>query len=403
MPREKKQKLKKRPDGRYVCRYHNQFFYAYTQDECLRLRDEFKAAEKRGIIGKYFVKDYAEDWLARSRPDVAITTKTEIKNHIAKLTGTIGDLPVSDVKPSDIKTVFTNRYTGMSASYIKHARHVFYAIFDSAVADGIITRNPARDRTAKPHKGKVGGNRAITEQEREWILTYCTTHRAYPAIMAMLYAGLRPQEAKAILIERDVDFVADTITVRETAHTDPEDENRYQFTEKGKTEQSNRVIPLLPPLKSVLQGRTGLLIPSAHGEMITKCGWRSVWSSYVSQMEAEINGVQRRWYGRTAEQKELRDNGALPPWISFTVKPYDLRHSFCTMCRSMQPPIELHTLMHWMGHADSRMILAIYDSVTDNRDKAESNRLKSAFQSQNGSQSESGKPATIENTGTAET
>jgi hypothetical protein len=41
MPREKKKKLKKRPDGRYACRYHDQWFYSYDQDDCLRQREEF--------------------------------------------------------------------------------------------------------------------------------------------------------------------------------------------------------------------------------------------------------------------------------------------------------------------------------------------------------------------------
>ena len=69
----------------------------------------------------------------------------------------------------------------------------------------------------------------------------------------------------------------------------------------------------------------------------------------------------------------------MPPWVSFTVTPYDLRHSFATMCRSMQPPIEIHTVIAWMGHADSKMILKVYDSVTDERDKTEAERLRSAF------------------------
>ena len=96
-------------------------------------------------------------------------------------------------------------------------------------------------------------------------------------------------------------------------------------------------------------------------------------------MEKEINGIDRRWYGRTKEQKELAEQGKLPEWVSFTVTPYDLRHSFATMCRSMKPPIEMHTVIAWMGHADSKMILSVYDSVTDDRDKSEGNRLRKAF------------------------
>jgi len=387
MPRERKQKLKKRPDGRYACRYHNQWFYSYDPDDCLQQREDFKAAEKRGRVAVYFVKGYADIWLARSHPDIAQSTMQGLRTHLANLTGAIGNLPLSDVKPSDIKGVFSSRYKGLSNSYIKAAKQLYCALFDSAVADGLIQSNPARDRTAKPHKGTTGGHRSITAQERQWIETLCTEHRAHPVAMAMLYAGLRPQEAKALVIDRDIDFKRETITVRETAHTDSENGQKYAYTGKGKTDKANRSIPLLPPLKAALQGRTGRLIASAHGQPVTKTTWRVVWRSYVASMEKAINGIDRRWYGRTKAHKAIvAAGGNPPPWVSFTVKPYDLRHSFATMLRDMQPPVELHTVIKWMGHTDATMILHIYDSVTDSRDAQEAERVKQAFRCQNGSQ-----------------
>jgi integrase len=106
-------------------------------------------------------------------------------------------------------------------------------------------------------------------------------------------------------------------------------------------------------------------------------------------METAINGVQRRWYGRTKEHKAiLAAGGKLPPWIPFTVTPYDLRHTFATMLRDMQPPVELHTVIKWMGHADATMLLRIYDSVTDSREATEAKQVKQAFRCQNGSQEE---------------
>ena len=377
MPREKKQKLKKRPDGRYACRYHNQWFYSTDHDDCLRQREEFKQQEKRGLIMAYFVREYAEKWLDRSFPNVAPSTKRGYNSHLQTLLNAIGNLPLSDVKPSDIKAVYSSHYKGLSNSYVKAAKQLYCALFDSAVADGLITANPARDRTAKPHKGKVGGHRSITRQERQWIETLCTDHRAHAVAMVMLYAGLRPQEAKALHIDKDIDFKRETITVRNTAHIDHDNGQKYAFTGQGKTERANRQIPLLPPLKQALTGKHGYLVTTAHGERITRTTWRVLWNSYVTCMETAINGVQRRWYGRTREHKALlAAEKDLPPWVSFTVTPYDLRHSFATMCRDAKPPIELHTVIAWMGHADAKMILHIYDSVTNERDQQEAERLK---------------------------
>ena len=378
MPREKKQKLKKRSDGRYACRYKNQWFYSYDHDDCLRQREEYKENEKHGRIASYFVSEYAKLWLDRTYPNANPKTYESVKKHVQTLINAIGELPVSDVRPSDIKSIYANSYRTFSNEYIKHAKHAFCGIFDAAVADGIITSNPARDRTAKPHKGTEGGHRSITPQERNWMLTKATGHRAHPLAMAMLYAGLRPQEAKALVIERDVDFKNETITVRQTAHT--LDGQNYTFTDRGKTDRANRTIPLLPPLKTALEGRTGLLITSVKGEQVTRNAWQSAWNSYCAQMEEEINGLPRRWYGRTKEHKKLLAEGKpLPPWITFNVVPYDLRVSFCTMCRDLKPPVEMHTVIHWMGHADASMILKVYDEIQDAREQAEAERLRESL------------------------
>ena len=377
MPRAKKQVLKRRRDGRYACRYKSQWFYADSQEECLRLRDEFKEAERRGLVAVYFVREYAAQWLNRTFPNANPKTLDSVRRHIRIMCDQIGNIPVSDVRPSDIKQIYSTHYVGLSNEYIKQAKTYMTGVFDSAVADGLIRTNPVRDRTAKPHIGTIGGHRSITPQEREWILTKCKDHRAHPLAMAMLYAGLRPQEAKALVIERDVDFSAETITVRQTAHTDPENGQKYVHTPQGKTSRANRTIPLLPPLKTALEGRTGLLISSVNGEPVTRSIWAWAWRSYCINMEKEINGMPRRWYGKTKEHKALIAAGKpLPPWVTFDVTPYDLRHSFATMCRSMKPPIELHTVVRWMGHSDATMILQIYDSVTDERNESEAQRLR---------------------------
>jgi integrase len=380
VPRERKQKLKRRTDGRYACRYKNQWFYDTDPEECLRKREQFKADERRGRIAVYFVSEYAEKWLDRTYPNANPKTYKSVKIHLKTLINAIGDLPVSDVRPSDIKTIYSTHYRDLSNEYIKQAKLIYCALFDSAVSDGLITVNPARDRSARPHKGKSGGHRAITPQEREWILTKATDNRAHPVAMLMLYAGLRPQEAKAFHIDRDVDFINKTVTVRQTAHTDPDNAQKYTFTDEGKTERANRQVPLLPPLENALRGKHGYIITSAHGKPVTQETFIVAWDAYCHQIEREVNGMSRGWYGRTAEHKKLIAEGKpLPPWLPFDVVPYDLRHSYITMLRDLKPPIELHTAIRWAGHVDSKMILQIYDSVSDDRNDSEAQRLRESF------------------------
>ena len=115
-------------------------------------------------------------------------------------------------------------------------------------------------------------------------------------------------------------------------------------------------------------------ITSAAGEPVTRTTWRVAWRSYVSKMEEEINGSSYRW--RDPDKQ----------WITFDVTPYDLRHSFATFLRDQKPPVEIHTVIKWMGHTDAQMILKIYDEVTDGREGAEAARLKMTFGSRKGSQ-----------------
>ena len=392
MPRQKKQHLKRRPDGYFVCRYKDQFFYSVDEDDALAQREEYKRLEKLQQTSVPTVKEYAEKWLDRAYPAVTQTTKAGLRIHLRKLTDAIGEQLVTDVKPSDIKEIYSDRYVGLSHSYIQGAKQLYSALFDAVVADGYLRANPARDRTAKPHRGTTGGHRPITAQERIWIETLCTDHRAWPAVMAMLYSGIRPQEAKALKIDRDVDFKVETITLHESAHI--QDSNHYKLTKEGKTDLAMRTIPLFPPLKDALTGRKGYLVTSASGKPVTIQAWKSVWESYVVCMETAINGIQKRWYGKTKEHKKIQDEGGtLPPWIEFTVVPYDLRHSFCCMCRDNG--VEINTCIRWMGHADEKMVLRIYDEASDDRSEKEAERLKKTlFRSGNGSGENSETPET---------
>ena len=402
MPRQKKQHLKRRKDGRYRLRYDGQEFWSSvggSEDECFAQKDEYLRKRSTVEPKKQTLAAYALKWLPRAKPNIAQNTYNGLACQLEKLLDTLGDKPISEILPSDIKGVYSSKYLGLSDSYIRGAKHLYTALFDAAVADGLCTRNPAREKSAQPHKGTKGGHRAITPQEREWINTLCLDHRCHPAVMAMLYEGLRPQEAKALDLS-SVDKKNKLLRLTDFAHI--ENSNHYKITAKGKNDKAEREIPLFSPFMNAVDGKEGLLIPSADGKEITIQGWRTLWQSYCSQMEKEINGISKRWYCRTKTQKRilqeakvLREQGKLeesrnkeeeiPPWIPFTVKPYDLRHSFATMCRDYN--VELHTVINWMGHSDASMILKIYDEVSDTRSQNEAEKLeKSVFRVQNGVQ-----------------
>lgn len=388
MPRQKKQHLKRRPDGRYACRYQSQWFYGDTEEEALSAREYYKQQQKAGASApaSLTVAEYALAWLPRAKANVSQQTYTESAILLEKLLASIGTMPLCDVKPSDIKSIYSKYFIDLSDSYIRTAAQLYRSLFDAAVEDGHCSSNPARQKSARPHKGTTGGHRAITPEERQWITTFCTSHRAHAAVMAMLYAGLRPQEAKSLDISRSVDFDTRWITLCDFAHLSETNSNQYVITSKGKTDHAARRIPLFTPLRLALEGKSGMLVTTADGNPVTISAWKTVWASYVFCMETAINGCEERWYGRTKEHKAiLAAGGTLPPFRHVTFTPYDLRHSFCTMCRDNG--VEINTCVQWMGHADAKMILKIYDEVSTYRSQFEADRLeKTLFGSQIGSQ-----------------
>jgi integrase len=385
MPRGRRPHLTKRSDGRYRVKYKGKEFYGRSEDDAYDAMDAYIASLGTTQITAQCVSDYALPWLRLTYPAVKDSTYTGLAIHMQHLVDSIGDKKLSEVVPSDVKTIYSEHYTGLSNSYIRSAKQLYCSLFDSAMADGLIRFNPARDKAARPHRGAKVKERILSPDERQWITTLCVNHRAWPAVMTMLYAGLRPQEVKALDIDRDVDFETNIITVRETAHVDGQ---KYEFTDEMKTDWSLRKIPLFPPLKQALEGKHGYVITSSHGKPVTIQAWKSAWESYIFSMETAINGCQKRWYGK----KKVHDGVELPPWKEFDIVPYTLRHAFCAFCRDSG--VEINTCRRWMGHADAKMILKVYDSVSTDRSVNEAKKVEALLRGSERGSDENSDPST---------
>ena len=364
-------KLRQRADGRYVAYYKKKAFYGRSSEEADKKREEYRQRVERGLDPtRERVSDYATDWLPINRHGVAVKTYELYQHFITVLSDAVGEKTFAEIKPSDIKRIYSSYFRTASDSHIRHFRNLITAIFDSAVEDGYVGWNVCRSKKAAPHKGTAGTHRSITREERELIRQ--TPARVRPVAMTMLYAGLRDGEALALDVGRDVDFDAGVIHVRYFRHAD---HNVPTVTTTGKTPAAVRDVPLFPELAEVLKDIPGLLIAGKDGKVLTTAGWRSAWKVYVNQMEIALNGCRKRWYGKRDCDKENKP----PPWKPFTVRPYDLRHSFCTWCRdggdSGGAGVDPHVLQVWMGHSDISMIMKIYDHVSEERIQSEIKKI----------------------------
>ena len=165
-------------------------------------------------------------------------------------------------------------------------------------------------------------------------------------------------------IDRDVDFEKKTIAVRGAVSFS--EGNRPKLT-KGKTASAIRTVPLLPPLEEALKGRHGLVCHKENGGIMSQSAFACKYESYITFLETKLNGIHKRWYGKTNEQKQLLAEGKLPPWKEINIRCHDFRVEFCTRAYYAQVPLK--TLQSWMGHADADMILAIYTKLDKEQER----------------------------------
>lgn len=371
--------LKARADGRYACKYKGKFFYGRSPDEAKQARKDYVKQLESGLAlrREQTVKDYALKWLPLHKADVSEKCYNDYAKQIEALFPYIGSMLLSQVTVDDAAAVWQH-YAGYSASTIRRARMLYIDLFDTAIENDLCRKNPFKSKYNQPPRGSSGSHRALTQEETDLILS--TPHRFQLAVLVMLFAGLRRGEVLALSSD-DIDLHNNLIYVNKAIRYD----SNQPIIADPKTDAGVRTVPILSALRPFLLHHTGLIAPSAYGVTMSETAFKNAWNSWCRHMELVMNNCkQKRWYflepsyrlrdperydkiqqllmkGKKAEANELR----LKDWKEWTVRPHDLRHTYCTMLRDAG--VDLKQAMIWMGHADEKMILKIYDHVGEYR------------------------------------
>ena len=128
---------------------------------------------------------------------------------------------------------------------------------------------------------------------------------------------------------------------------------------------------------------------------MSEVAFRNAWKDWCNHMELILNNCkQKRWYflsadyrlrdpkrydriqylfakGKYEEAEKLR----YQDWKTWNVRPHDLRHTYCTML--VDAGVPLKQAMSWLGHADEKMILRVYDHVHSTRTSASIRQVES--------------------------
>lgn len=295
------------------------------------------------------VKKWSEEWLETyKKGTVGLATYKYIETIVNnKIVSEIGTRRLKDIKSIHLQKIL-NDQTGNSKSYISKVKSTIRQIFSEAVANKLITDNPA-ERLKMP-KSNDGTHRALTDKERKFILELAETHRSGLWIKVMLYCGLRPQET-ATLQWKDIDFKNKVIKVS-TA--------REALTNNIKSTKSSagvRKIPIPKPLYKSLVAAKGspfdyVFTQPTTGNRHTKSSMRCLWTSFKYDLNIAM--------GTKVYRNQLQ-----PPFaVADDLVPYCFRHTFCTDLQSAGVPINVAKEL--MGHEDIATTSRIYTHQSDN-------------------------------------
>lgn len=340
-------------------RYYN---YASTQREAQRKADQRLALMQAGIktiTSSTTVERWAKEWLKTYKIGTVSDKWYDHMDNIIRnvIVPNIGDIRLKDVKPMHIQAMY-NSQLDMSDSHQKKVQLVTRQIFDSALENDLINKDPAR-RVKIATRSDKGGYRAITDKERS--LTLATAEK-HPDIglffLIMLYCGCRPQEASRLTM-RDYDAEKRVLTIRQARKSDGS-------TGSPKSASGYREIPVPDALAVYLdklnKNADELIITSQEGQPLTDTSQRRMWKKFKRQMEIE-NGA--KLFRREVVEPTLPDD----------LVPYCYRHTYCTDLQDAGVPVTVAKVL--MGHSSIKMTADIYthhskESFDDAREKINS-------------------------------
>jgi integrase len=301
-------------------------------------------------------KMWSKRWLDQKKLSVNISWYGCCRKFSEYLDEYFGHIEIGKVRTVNIQEVINdlaidNPHTNKPSSkkLLSSIKSTANQIFTLAIENRVVEFNPA-EYTKIPKTPPVEERRALSREEIEWV--NATDHRAKTAAMIMTYAGLRRGELIP-LSWSDINLKEGTISITKSVERHS---NKFVVKPGAKTDAGIRVVDIpenLIDFLASLKRETILVCPSAKGVMHTDTSWRSMWTSYLG----EINRLHGDFGPFLVKPKSKFDRNGTPFVINkFT--PHECRHTFATMLYFAG--MDALTAAAQMGHADPKVTLSIY-------------------------------------------
>lgn len=301
----------------------------------------------------------AELWFYnKEREGLCYTYQQEIKNSIKHINKFIGELAIDKIKPVDIDNILLslakynpNTHRPMSKKGLKDILNTANSIFEFAIDNDYITKNPARNRKV-PKNAQQISRRALTNEEQHLIFT--TPHtRCRCGSLIMLLCGLRTGELLALKWSC-VDLQNKLIYVNQKVQRI--NANEYAITNGTKNGKQRKVpIPngLIPILQREKSSSTSIYLCSKKdGSLHTPSSWKSLWNSYYTALNLASLGNR---------YNKFNPNGV--PTVIDNITPHMLRHTYATLL--YKSGVDVLSASEFMGHSNIQITLDIYTHLDE--------------------------------------
>ncbi len=267
-----------------------------------------------------------------------LTYKTSIEKHLIPY---FGKRRIADIRQIDIQNYFNQKGSALSLETLKKHKMALSRIFDAAMLNDMISRNPCINIKLKSSIG-AAEKRTYTKEECEKVLEYAKSHRFGLGAHLMLMYGVSRSELLGLRWE-DVDLDDKVLHIRHgVADVQGTDGKMQVILGEPKNDFRRRDVPISTEtatlLRSVFRADREFVISNANGTMCSPRTWsRRHYDVFMADMQLHY-----------AEQGE-----SIPK-----LTPHELRHTRASIW--VNDGENLFAVADVLGHADLKMLRKRY-------------------------------------------
>lgn len=318
--------------------------------ECSRANTFLGDLEMNAVLnGNNTFYEWGEKFLHNKKNKVSTSQLKNLRCYLSHAYRFFGQMPIKDIVKDNVDDLMDslteeNPNTGMPAShqYLIDVRQVVFDVFDLAIDEDVVMKNPAKKIEISKFAPKEE-LRALTSTEQKFIIS--TQHRARLGAQIMMLVGPRRGELIPLMWD-DIDF--ENLQVNITKSVEQKYVNRFVIKRGTKTTKWGRINPL--PLELAIEleeakktATSPFICASADGSMHTPTSWRRMWESYIKEI---------------LRQNPLAKNTGIE-----TVTAQNLRHTYATLLYISG--VKLIEASKLLGHSNIKTTANIYTHLDE--------------------------------------